>query len=46
MKSFIDRVFDGSAKMMMTALTRESNLTEKEQNELLALIEKMENTQL
>jgi len=46
MKSFIDRVFDGSAKMMMTALTRESNLTEKEQDELLALIEKMENTQL
>lgn len=41
-KSFLDRVFDGSAKMMISALTMESNLSEKEQQELLALIEKME----
>lgn len=45
-KSFLNRVFDGSAKMMMASLTKESNLTEKEQQELLSLIEKMENSQL
>ena len=45
-KNFLNRVFDGSAKMMMASLTKESSLSEKEQQELLALIDKMENVKL
>jgi len=41
-KSLLERVFDGSAKMMVSSLTKDSNLTKKEQQELMDLIEKMD----
>lgn len=40
-KSFINRVYDGSVSMLVTNLAAESNLTDKETEELLTLIEKM-----
>lgn len=40
-KSFINRVYDGSVSMLVTNLATDSNLTDKETEELLALIEKM-----
>ena len=40
-KSFIHRVYDGSVSMLVTNLAADSNLTDKETEELLALIEKM-----
>ena len=40
-KSFINRVYDGSVSMLVTSLAAESDLTEKETEELLSLIEKM-----
>ena len=40
-KSFINRVYDGSISMFVTNLAADSNLTDKETEELLALIEKM-----
>ena len=40
-KSFINRVYDGSVSMLVTNLVADSNLTDKETEELLALIEKM-----
>lgn len=40
--NFIDKVFDGSKSLLIASLTKDSNLTEKEQKELAALIEKME----
>ena len=40
-KSFINRVYDGSVSMLVTNLAADSNLTDKETEELLALIEKM-----
>lgn len=40
-KSFIDRVYNGSVNMLVTSLASESNLTQKETDELLRLIEKM-----
>lgn len=40
-KSFINRVYDGSVSMLLTNLAAESNLTEKETEELLSLIDKM-----
>ena len=40
-KSFINRVYDGSVSMLVTNLAADSNLTEKETEELLTLIEKM-----
>lgn len=40
-KSFINRVYDGSISMLVTNLAADSNLTDKETEELLALIEKM-----
>ena len=40
-KSFINRVYDGSVSMLVTTLAADSNLTDKETEELLALIEKM-----
>lgn len=40
-KSFINRVYDGSVSMLVTNLVADSNLTEKETEELLSLIEKM-----
>lgn len=41
-KSFINRVYDGSVSMLMTNLAADSTLSEKETEELLSLIEKME----
>lgn len=40
-KSFINRVYDGSVSMLVTNLATDSNLTDKETEELLTLIEKM-----
>lgn len=40
-KSFINRVYDGSVSMLVTNLAADSNLSDKETEELLALIEKM-----
>lgn len=40
-KSFINRVYDGSVSMLVTNLAADSNLTDKETEELLVLIEKM-----
>lgn len=40
-KSFINRVYDGSVSMLVTNLAADSNLTEKETEELLSLIDKM-----
>ena len=40
-KSFINRVYDGSVSMLVTNLAADSNLTEKETEELLSLIEKL-----
>lgn len=40
-KSFINRVYDGSVSMLVTNLAADSNLTDKETEELLALIDKM-----
>ena len=40
-KSFINRVYNGSVNMLVTNLASESNLTEKETEELLRLIDKM-----
>ena len=40
-KSFINRVYNGSVNMLVTNLASDSNLTEKETEELLRLIDKM-----
>ena len=40
-KSFIDRVYKGSVNMLVTNLASDSNLTKKETEELLHLIDKM-----
>jgi BlaI family penicillinase repressor len=40
---FLSRVFDGSVSMLVSTLTKDSNLTEEEQKELLSIIEKIEN---
>ncbi len=41
-KNFINRVYEGSVRMLVTNLAADSNLSEKEREELLELIEKME----
>ncbi len=41
-KNFINRVYEGSVRMLVTNLVADSNLSEKEREELLELIEKME----
>ncbi|MEL7655340.1 MAG: BlaI/MecI/CopY family transcriptional regulator [Bacillota bacterium] len=38
---FLSRVFDGSVSMLVSTLTKDSNLTEKEQKELMDIIEKI-----
>ena len=38
---FLSRVFDGSISMLVSTLTKDSNLTEEEQKELMNIIEKM-----
>ena len=40
-KSFINRVYNGSVNMLVTNLASDSNLTEKETQELMRLIDKM-----
>lgn len=37
----LSRVFDGSVSMLVSTLTKDSNLTEEEQKELMNIIEKM-----
>ena len=41
-KSFLDRVFDGSAKLLVSALVEDRGLSREEEETLLAIIEKME----
>jgi Predicted transcriptional regulator len=38
----LSRVFDGSVSMLVSTLTKDSNLTEEEQKKLMSIIEKME----
>jgi BlaI family transcriptional regulator, penicillinase repressor len=38
---FLSRVFDGSVSMLVSTLTKDSNLTEEERKELMSIIEKM-----
>ncbi|MHC1724347.1 MAG: BlaI/MecI/CopY family transcriptional regulator [Aminipila sp.] len=40
-KSFLEKVFNGSAGMLISALTKDSNLTEEEQKELRSIIDKI-----
>lgn len=40
--SFLSRVFDGSISMLISTLTKDSNLTEEEQKELMNIIDKIE----
>lgn len=42
MNRFLSRVFDGSVSMLVSTLTKDSNLTEEEQKELMSIIEKMD----
>ncbi len=42
MKGFIDRIFDGSAKLMVSSLVSGKNLTKEEQKALLKIIDKMD----
>ena len=42
MNRFLSRVFDGSVSMLVSTLTKDSNLTEEEQKELMNIIEKMD----
>jgi BlaI family penicillinase repressor len=39
---FLSRVFDGSVSMLVSTLTRDSNLTEEEQEELMSIIQKID----
>ncbi len=39
---FLFRVFDGSVSMLVSTLSKDSNLTEEEQKELMSIIEKIE----
>ena len=41
-KSFLDRVFDGSARLLVSALVEDKGLTKEEEETLLAIIDKME----
>lgn len=41
-KNFLQRVFDGSIFMLVSTLAKDSKLTEKEQEELMRMISKME----
>lgn len=40
--NFLEKVYDGSIKMLVSAFTKESNLTKKEIKELMDIIDKME----
>ncbi len=41
-QSFLDRIYNGSVKMMVTNLVKDSNLSDDDAKELLNLIDKME----
>lgn len=41
-KNFLDRIYNGSVKMMVSNLVRDSRLSENDAEELLNLIDKME----
>lgn len=41
-RHFINRIYNGSVKMLMTNLASESNLSEEETKQLMEMIEKME----
>lgn len=41
-KTFLNRVFDGSAKLLVSALVEDRGLTKEEEETLLAIIDKME----
>lgn len=41
-KSFVSRIFDGSTKLLISSLVSEKNLTKKEQETLLEIIDKLE----
>ncbi len=41
-KNFLNRIYDGSLKMLMANLSADSNLSEKETKQLLEIIDKME----
>ena len=42
MQSFINRIFDGSARLLVSSLVSGKNLSKEEQQTLLEIIEKME----
>ncbi len=42
MKSFINRIFDGSAKLLVSSLVSGKNLTKEEQQTLMEIIDKMD----
>lgn len=42
MKSFLERVFDGSAGMLISALAKDSNLSKEEQKKLKNIIDKID----
>lgn len=41
-RSFLDRIYNGSVKMMFSNLVKDSHLSENETEELMSLIDKME----
>ena len=41
-RSFIDRIYNGSVRMMFSNLVKDSRLSDKEAEELMGLIDKME----
>jgi len=41
-KSFLEKVFDGSAGMLISALAKDSNLSEEERKNLKSIIDKIE----
>lgn len=41
-KNFLNRIYNGSVKVLMSTLVSDSNLSEKEVNELMSIIDKME----
>lgn len=43
--SLLNKVFDGSVSMLVSTLTKDSNLSKEEQKELLSIIEKIEDNE-
>ena len=44
-KHFLDRIYHGSVKMMISALVKDSSLNPQEMDDLMAIIEKIEKTE-